>query len=182
MHCDLCCWLLLGSEEVKNGSGFQYINYLFPLKGPSMVDEAFPIAFYKSSWSQDRKTWTKQPSASFIIPEKVSLSRIACGFVFCTIAAGHQVRPNTLGFSSCLHSSTARMATAQHCAGCCVGQCWDLIGAEDTAAPQPQEVHCDPCSTQSRAVKADVERPDRYNLTVPCCIEINMKICLKIGL
>lgn len=65
-------------------------------------------------------------------------------FYLCRPSAPSWTSPNTLCSPSCLHSSAALMATAQHCAGRCVGQCWALIGAEETAAPQPQEVHCNP--------------------------------------
>lgn len=43
------------------------------------------------------------------------------------------------------HIPPTHMATAHHCAaGCRVGQRCALIGAEETAAQQPPEVHCDP--------------------------------------
>lgn len=71
-------------------------------------------------------------------------------------------RPNIPCFPSCLHSPAAHMATAQHCAGRRAGQRRALIGAEETAAPQPQEVHCGPpSSTQSGAVKAAVTPVDK---------------------
>lgn len=74
-------------------------------------------------------------------------------------------RPNTLCLPSCLHSPAAHMATAQHCAGGRVGQRRALIGAQETAAPRPQEVHCEQCSTQSGAVKAAVESRQEW----PAC-------------
>lgn len=104
-----------------------------------------------------------------------------------SISADHQVpvkrplvRPNILCLPSCLHSSAAHMATAQYCAGRCVGQCWALIGAEETAAPQPQEVHCNPSGTQSSAVKAalaPMQSPGRSNLTAVYNIKITKIMC-----
>ncbi len=105
-----------------------------------------------------------------------------------TVSADHQVpvkrplaSPNILCFPSCLHSSAAHMATAQHCAGRCVSQCRVLIGAEETVAPQPQEVHCNPSSTQSKPVKAAVasmQSPDRNELPVARNIKTKDRLSL----
>lgn len=73
-------------------------------------------------------------------------------------------------FSPPVYTLPPLVAAAQHCAGRCVGQCRHLIGSDETAAPQPQEVYRNPCSTQSGAVRAP--RRDKTDLSVPPNIHI----------
>lgn len=120
------------------------------------------------------RTGSRRNSPFRLIYEEKWASRKSCGFVVLeasVIFADHQVpvkRPlvclNTL-FSPPVYTLPPLVAAAQHCAGRCVGQCRHLIGSDETAAPQPQEVYCNPCSTQSGAVRAP--RRDKTDLSVP---------------
>lgn len=104
------------------------------------------------------RTGSRRNSPFRLIYEEKWASRKSCGFVVLeasVIFADHQVpvkRPlvclNTL-FSPPVYTLPPLVAATQHCAGRCVGQCRHLIGSDETAAPQPQEVYCNPCSTQS---------------------------------